>query len=354
MTIEELTAKLIGYKTISGNHAEVLKGYKFIRKYLGKKYYTKIFEYNKFLSLLISNSSNTSDFDVLFNGHFDVVSDKDENFVARIDGDKLYGRGSIDMKGQLATILHMLANNDFDKKVGFLITSDEEIGGHNGTELFLKNNHISSKLVIVPDAGENFTFVDSEKALLQIDIVANGVSAHASRPQDGHNAILNAIDIYTQLCTKYDLDPNAAANDKISINLSIINSGDLYNKVPDQCAMSLDIRYRGYKQKAIEKELQQICKSHNAIYSIHQYAEEFRCNLKSPEVAKFSKAASKVLQREISHIDEDGASDIHYFSNANLPAVSINPEGYNLHGDGEYVVISSLYTLQKIFLEYLK
>ena len=354
MNIEELTAQLISYKSVSGNHKEVLSGYKFIQKYLGKRYYSKIVQYNNFLSMMIANTKDMTDFDVLFNGHFDVVSAKDDDFVAHIEGDKLYGRGSIDMKGQLAVILNMFANNHFDKKVGLLITSDEEIGGHNGAEEYLKNNHINAKLVIVPDAGENFHFVDSEKALLQLDIVANGVSAHASRPQDGKNAILNAIAIYTDLCSQYNLDPTAAANNDISINLSIINSGELYNKVPDKCVMKLDIRYRNYKQKDIEAKLQKICKSHNAVYNIHQYADEFRCNLQSIEVAKFCKAANRVLNYDIQHIDEDGASDIHYFASAGLPAVSINPEGYNLHSDNEYVVIPTLYTLQQIFMEYLK
>ena len=353
MTLEELTTKLISFKTISGNHTEVKKAFDFVRKYLGKKYYYKTFCYNNFYSMLISNTNNFCDFDILFNGHMDVVKANDSDFTARIEGDKLYGRGSIDMKGQIAVLLDIFKNNTYTKHVGILLTSDEEIGGENGVKSVLDNNDIRAKIVIVPDAGENFTFVDSEKALLQLDLVTTGISAHASRPNLGKNAILTAVNVYKNLCELYGLDINSPVNDDISINLSKISSGDLYNKVPDNALWSIDIRYSNIKRKDLEKNIAKVCKANNTTYSIVNAAEEFKCNLKSNEVIKFIKSCEKFLGKPLEHIKVYGASDIHYFSNLGMSCVSINPEGYNLHADNEYVSIASLKKYEQMIEFYL-
>lgn len=353
MKLTELLTKLISYKTVSGNHTEVKKAFDFIKKYLGKSFYFKDFCFNGFNSLLISNTKELNNFDVVFNGHIDVVSADDKDFVTKTDNDKMYGRGTIDMKGQIACILHILKNTTLDKHVGVVITSDEELGGHNGAEKIVQEYPIKAKLVIVPDAGENFTFVDSEKALLQLDIVATGLSAHASTPNEGRNAILECIDIYSDLCKQYELDIYSPVNDNISINLSILNSGDLYNKVPALANMSLDIRYSGIKRKDLERNIDNICKKHNAVYNIHNAVNEFKCDLKNSEVVKFIKSCEKTLGKKLEHIKVNGASDIGYFASLNIPCVSINPEGYNLHSENEHIILSSLDKFQQMLIEYL-
>ncbi len=353
MNIIELTAKLISYKTVSGNHEEVKKCYDFIKEYLGKDFYYKDIVYNDFLSLIISTRPDFENFDILFNGHIDVVSAKEEDFTAKIVGDKLFGRGSIDMKGQIACILHLLKNNKFDKNIGLILTSDEEIGGHNGAEQIVKDLRLQTKLLIVPDAGENFTFVDSEKALLQADFVTIGLSAHASLANEGINAILQAIEIYKELCDIYNLDYNSPVGENISINLAKISSGDLYNKVPDVATWSLDIRYSNLSSKDLEDSIRQVCEKHKTSYTIHNQAEEFVCDINNKEVQRFIDICEKELGRKIEHIKVNGASDIHYFSSIGLAGVSINPEGYNLHSENEYVVISSLERFENLLIKYI-
>ncbi len=48
---------------------------------------------------------NTFDFDILTVGHLDVVPAPKKIFVPNIEGNKLYGRGSGDMKSQIAIAL---------------------------------------------------------------------------------------------------------------------------------------------------------------------------------------------------------------------------------------------------------
>ena len=63
---------------------------------------------------------------VLFHGHLDVVPGRPEQFVPRIDGDRLFGRGAYDMKGGLASM--MVATRDLadqrDVRVHLVVVSD--------------------------------------------------------------------------------------------------------------------------------------------------------------------------------------------------------------------------------------
>ncbi len=347
MTITNLLEKLISYKTISGNHEEVIKCFEFIKDYLGNKFYYKTFEFNNFHHLLIGTTPDLINFDTLFMNHIDVVSAKDADFVARRDGDKLYGRGSIDNKGQVSTILHMLKNNKFKKNIGLLLTSDEEIGGHNGAEIIAKDGLIKPKLMVVADAGENFEIVDSEKALLQLDFVTTGISCHASIPNTGLNAITEAIEVYKRICKKFDLDINCPINNNISVVISKINAGDVYNKVPNMCTWAIDIRHSNIGKEKILDIIKKAC-NNKTTFQIHNSTNEYKCMLDNNYVNAFIKAGEEFMGDKFKHIDENGASDVNFFTH--IPSVCINPAGANMHSDNEYVYLSSLEKFEKLLI----
>ena len=57
------------------------------------------------------------------------------------------------MKGQLSTIISLLKHNNTSKKIAFIITSDEEIGGYCCKEILKDYN---ANLAVIPDASSNF------------------------------------------------------------------------------------------------------------------------------------------------------------------------------------------------------
>ena len=60
------------------------------------------------------------------------------------------------MKGQLATIISLLKNNKTKKKIAYIITSDEEIGGYCCKEIL---KEYTAELAVIPDASSNFNLV---------------------------------------------------------------------------------------------------------------------------------------------------------------------------------------------------
>ncbi|MHA1930614.1 MAG: M20/M25/M40 family metallo-hydrolase [Candidatus Thorarchaeota archaeon] len=84
-------------------------------------------------------------FSILFLAHFDVVPvgegwDSDP-FTLRVEGDKAFGRGTCDDKGNIVSMLllaEQLHQKGLSCKVILAAAGDEEIGGHNGAEVLVK------------------------------------------------------------------------------------------------------------------------------------------------------------------------------------------------------------------------
>lgn len=159
-------------------------------------------------------------------GHMDTVPAKDwkfDPFQPRVENDKIYGRGSCDMKGGLASIL--LASSRYESSelkypLFVFLTSDEEIGC-SGAETIAKHSKIFKELrphygVICEPTSMNV--VNEHKGAVQFFNSASGKAAHSSTGK-GFNANLKMIpflsdmkDIYDQLTQNeeffdYDFDP---------------------------------------------------------------------------------------------------------------------------------------------------
>src|SRR3989344_7600611 len=95
------------------------------------------FESNGVKSVLVYNSKKRPNkFKVLLNGHLDVLPGKDYQYKPKIEANRLYGVGALDMKANLACLV-MVFKDVADKVVyplGLQIVTDEETGGFDGTK----------------------------------------------------------------------------------------------------------------------------------------------------------------------------------------------------------------------------
>lgn len=332
--------KLISFKTVKENYSEFDKALSFVENELSN-YYVKEYVINNYKNLVISNTKS-KDLDVMFCCHIDVVPA--EKYEAEIYDGKLYGRGSFDMKGQLSVVMSLLKNNKSNKKIALLITSDEEIGGYCCKEILKDYN---AKLAVVPDGGKDFELVVEEKGLLQLEITAYGITAHASEPYKGDNPLLKLIYLYENLLDIYKM-PKNEKEFVTSINLSKLNGGDAHNMVPGTASMILDIRYT--KDNSPDEIINDI-KSLSDDIEVKVLAKDpmFQVDEKLPVIKKFVKESEKILDRKIIIQKCVATSDAIYFSEKNIPTILINPSGNYWHGPGEYVEIDSLYSLYEIF-----
>lgn len=338
--IVENSKKLIGFKTIRENYEEFNNAFEFIKSELSNYFIKEIFVDN-YKNLVISNTEDR-DLDVIFCAHIDVVPA--EKYEAKeVDG-KLYGRGSFDMKSQLAVIISLFKNNTTDKKIAFIITSDEEIGGNCCKQIMKLYN---SKLAVIPDGGKNFELVIEEKGLLQLELKATGITAHASEPYKGDNPILKLITLYEALLSKYKM-PKSEEEFFTTVNLSKINGGDAVNMVPREASMVLDIRFSGEDRP---EDIINYIKSTSSDVQIKVLDEGpvFQVDNNLDVIKKFIIDAEKILNEKIKIKKCVATSDAIYFSEKNIPVILINPNGDYWHGPDEYVEIDSLYLFYRLF-----
>lgn len=247
------------------------------------------------------------------------------------------------MKGQLSTIISLLKHNKANKKIAFIITSDEEIGGYCCKEMLKDYN---SKLAVIPDASSNYNLVVEEKGLLQIELTAHGTTAHASEPYKGVNAILKLMTLYNNLLEIYPMPENNEF--KTTINLSKLNGGTATNMVPGVATMTLDIRFE--KSDSIKSILENISKIKGDIeLKILDQGPVFQVDETLPIIQEFIKSTETILKHPVVIEKCVATSDAIYFSEKNIPTILMNPKGAYWHGPNEYVEIESLYTLYEIF-----
>lgn len=100
----------------------------------------------------------------------------------------------------------------------------------------------------------------SERGLLVIDAVAEGISGHAAR-NEGVNALYIALEDIEAI-RRHKFSRTSARMGEINVNVTQINAGTAHNVIPDRCAFVIDIRpTEKYSNEEILNELQGICRS---------------------------------------------------------------------------------------------
>ena len=140
------------------------------------------------------NPSPDSRHPILLTGHFDVVEPEpdDSQFMPRIDGDYLWGRGAADMKTVVATYLVWMKDIRRDNPRGYpnislLLVGNEENGEAEawGTPHVLKELDLTPALFIAGErTGEKGSELFGEicvenRGVMRFDVIARGTKGHS-------------------------------------------------------------------------------------------------------------------------------------------------------------------------------
>ena len=193
---------------------------------------------------------------IMLHAHIDTVpiaSAESQNwsvdpYAAAIRDGALYGKGSIDDKAPLASMmLTMMAAARQDQLQGTLIlvaAAEEETGGQLGTKWLADNGHLPACDFIIVGEQTGNKVATAHKGVLRATIQTIGKSVHATNPDRGINAIvamsqiIAALDSYHQDLARV-IHPVVGAP---TCNVGIIAGGSTANAVPDTCIIRLDRR----------------------------------------------------------------------------------------------------------------
>ena len=267
MTIEDnlyeksikILTDLIGFKTISGqDNSELINYCEKILNNLGIETF-KVFDEDKIrvnlFGTLKAKKLNGKK-PIILSGHTDVVPVSkgwsSDPFTATIKDNKLYGRGSCDMKGFIACTLayaKVFKENNLDRDIHFCYTFDEETACIGAPLLIkeLKNRNIKNGICIIGEPT-NMKIIDGHKGMNEYTIHFGGLAGHSSKPHNGVNAIEYAsryinklLEIRKELVKRA---PKDCIFDPPHSTLSIggISGGIAHNVIADKCKVEWETR----------------------------------------------------------------------------------------------------------------
>ncbi len=225
---------------------------------------------------------------LMFNGHTDTVPAFNMDyppFKPFIKDGKLFGRGSVDMKGAIAAMLSAIIavkrKGDVLKKgVVFAGVIDEE-QACKGTEQIVRSGIMKPKLAIIGEPTNLETAI-AHKGMEWIEVTFKGRATHGSRPKEGINAIYLANEFLSRL--KNELEPKIDQKTYPllgagTINPGVIKGGDDPNIVPDRCVVQMDRRWLPSETvKSVYGEIEDLAKAviekRGGDYSIRRMDEE--------------------------------------------------------------------------------
>ena len=164
---------------------------------------------------------------VMLSGHLDTVTMGGgwTRGHGEVDGDRVYGRGALDMKGPCVSLLlaaEKLVYEGVDVAIAF--TTDEEVGMMGAKEIVARHPVISDIPLIIVCEPTGFRPVVEEKGIVQMRVRVRGKSAHASMPELGVNAVESLIG---RLQNLRDLECACSASSTKAANASLTSaSGD--------------------------------------------------------------------------------------------------------------------------------
>jgi len=255
MNTIDILSKLISFKTISELSNKKLAQY--ISDYLAKyNIKTQLFEGNPGQFNLYAKIGPDVDGGIILSGHTDVVPTEGQNWLTNPfelvkKKNKLFGRGSCDMKGFIAVVLATIPKlkiSKLKKPLHLIFSYDEEIGCVGIQKLipFLKKIKPKPSFCIVGEPTE-MKLVNMHKGKKNFLVSFKGIESHSSLIQNGVNAIdycagfinflkdLQKILIKTKSHKKFD-PPYP------TINIGKIQGGLAVNIIPENCELEFEIR----------------------------------------------------------------------------------------------------------------
>jgi acetylornithine deacetylase/succinyl-diaminopimelate desuccinylase-like protein len=357
--MEEILRKLISFPTVSGDAYAMHQLLNYVAAFVSRRgMHVEWFESNGFESIVATVVPGKKNAKVMLAAHADVVPADEELFELRKRDGAYFGRGVMDMKGALAAYLQIIDDiqdrlQDYD--ICLVVTTDEEVGGKNGTAKLIQEGYIP-EVCIIPDGGEQWQVPTLTKGFWAFDISAEGKTAHGSRPWLGVHALDRLLGGLAEIRTLFPA-PEDMDFDSNTLTLARVEAGTpgVYNQVPDRASMTIDVRTAAVEDyERLYTEIVKICDKHNLTYSNPADGYPAAFDLKNELIAPFVRHIEAVTGVTVTGSRTLGSNDTRYFTPHGVQCISFYPEGNDLHGPGEYLVVEGLEQMREVIARYLE
>ncbi|WP_319529175.1 acetylornithine deacetylase [uncultured Cohaesibacter sp.] len=256
-TTKEILKRLVGFESLSSQTNLDMIDY--IKTYLADHGVETMISYDETgeRANLFATIGPDVEGGVLLNGHTDVVPTLGQDWshdpfdMIEKDG-RLFGRGTVDMKGFLACTMAMVPyfkEANLGKPILISFCYDEEIGGFGAPVLASDIVARGSKpAVAIVGEPTMMSLVSGHKAGLELRTEFTGFSAHASDPRKGVNAVefaarfINKIIEIADRCSINPVHDSPFEPPYTTFNVGTINGGTARNITANACALDWELR----------------------------------------------------------------------------------------------------------------
>uniref|UniRef100_A0A4X2LLA2 N-acyl-aliphatic-L-amino acid amidohydrolase n=1 Tax=Vombatus ursinus TaxID=29139 RepID=A0A4X2LLA2_VOMUR len=305
---------------------------------------------------------------LVLNSHTDVVPVFEEHwnhdpFEAFKDTQgNIYARGAQDMKcvgiQYLEAVRRLKAEGKcFPRTIHLTFVPDEEIGGYQGMQLFVKQPEFKAlRAGFALDEGlasptETFTVFYSERSPWWLHVTSSGNPGHGSQfientaAEKLHKVVTSVLEFREQEKHRLQSDPNLTLGSVTSVNLTMLEGGVAFNVVPATMRASFDFRVPpDVDHKAFDERIQGWCQEagEGVTYQFYQKFTEPRITAvddSNPWWVEFSRVCREMNLRIKPEIFP-ASTDSRYLRAVRVPALGFSPMNRTpvlLHDHNEFL-----------------
>lgn len=297
---------------------------------------------------------------VLFGGHYDTVFSKgtfgDNPF--RIEGEKAFGPGVLDMKGGIVISLYVIKALEEigwkERPIKIIFCGDEEGGKyHSQASSLISEFATGCKCAFNMETGPvNNSLCVGRKGAMIGSFSVKGISAHSGNNFDaGRNAVVDAAHKILEIdkMTNRELGTN--------MNVAVVHGGTIWNSIPDTCNVEFSGRFAlNSELENVQKKLGEVLAKSYVDGTVTTYKAGdamgvFEQSEENMALWKFcSENSRKFGYGEMGHVFLGGGSDATAMHKAGVPTLcSCGVVGEWNHTDREYAVVETMFTRIKLW-----
>lgn len=307
---------------------------------------------------LFAEKNKTNGKAIMFYGHMDTVENtkgwKKPLEPVQIDN-KIYGLGSYDMKGGIASFIK--ATESTKKYIKIFLAVGEEKISDGAWHAYKKNKKFFSDIELIISAEPNFgngiySITNGRTGRIILEIVSRGKSVHIAKKNEG-------IDAIKQICDFINLlyQTNFLKSEKSQFQIRKIKAEANGMSVCDNATAEIELLL-DHKDKSIDifNTIKKINKNQNIEIKYKQrktpYLDGYLIN-EFPHQKSISYIIYQNTGKEMKLIQRISVGDDNVFGANEIPVITWGPDGNNAHSIDEYVDINSLEKLSKMYRELL-
>jgi len=310
----------------------------------------------------------------VFAGHTDVVPTGPEEqwqfppFEPTLKDGLLYGRGAADMKGSLAAMItaterFLVAHPDFNGRIGYLLTSDEEGPAVDGTTrvvewLRQRGETIDWCLVGEPSSSHHVGDVVrvGRRGSLGAELLVKGIQGHVAYPDKARNPIHEALGALAELAAEH-WDNGNEHFPPTSFQISNINGGTgATNVIPGELKVVFNLRFSTEcTAEGIQRRVETILDRHGLDYSIKWNLSGQPFLTGSGELVSGTVSAIASANGVTTELSTGGGtSDGRFIATLGCQIIELGPVNATIHKVDEHVCAADLDMLSIMYEKILE